>query len=872
MAANNYIDLPVEGGGTGVTSLNGETGAINIVAGTGISVTPAGQDITIAATGGGGDVVGPGSSVDGQVALFNGTTGKIIKADTDTGVAHLTAGVLTASNVNLASEVTGTLPVTNGGTGQSSYTNGQILIGNTTGNTLVKTTLTAGTGISVTNGAGSITLATTGAPPTGAAGGDLGGTYPNPTVVSVADVTTGVLSPPNGGTGQSTYTDGQLLIGSTAGNTLAKSTLTAGTGIAITNGTGSISIATTGAPPTGSAGGDLSGTYPNPNVVSVAHVTTGTLGIANGGTSQTTAANARGPSGLNIDERSTFSNVDYTALNTDRYIGQIGTMSAPRTVTLPSASTLNAGQLMFIIDESGTVSTTNTISVTASGGQTIDGAASRTIRSAFGYIRLYSTGSNWSSGVERIGGGGTGLSTIPTSGQLLIGNSTTSAYSLSTLTAGTGITITNGAGTITLASQGSTTRSTVTGATYTVVAGDRGNLVEFTDSVNTVFTITAPGTLGAGFYCYLKNGGAAGFTMQLVPASGNIDGVASFYIYPGDTRLLICDGSNFFTELLEGGYVEFTAAGANTFQVPKNINWVTAQIWGAGGGGGSGKRGPAAQARTGGTGGGGGAMNFATFRPSDLGTSVTVTIATGGTGAGVNTSDGTSGSNGNPGGNTTFGSLLTAFGGGAGAGCTIASFSGGSGGGALSAGVLGINSTNSTGGSPSGASGQAGQGLGGGGSLQGGVGAAAAWGGAGGGGTTGGGAGFAGGSAMYGGSGGGSAGGLTTGNATTASGAGGSSTGATGGGGSAGAAGTSGVVGQKGGDGTAGPTSLGPGTAGGGGGCGFDNTGGGTASAAGSGGNGGIACGGGGGGGSLNGNNGGGGGNGGNGYCRIWYG
>ena len=55
-----------------------------------------------------------------------------------------------------------TVPVANGGTGQTSYTNGQILIGNTTGNTLTKATLTAGAGISITNGAGSITIATSG--------------------------------------------------------------------------------------------------------------------------------------------------------------------------------------------------------------------------------------------------------------------------------------------------------------------------------------------------------------------------------------------------------------------------------------------------------------------------------------------------------------------------------------------------------------------------------------------------------------------------------------------------------------------------------------------------------------------------------------
>ena len=64
-----------------------------------------------------------------------------------------------ALNLAGASVVTGVLPVANGGTGQSSYVNGELLIGNTTGNTLTKATLTAGTGISITNGGGSITIA-----------------------------------------------------------------------------------------------------------------------------------------------------------------------------------------------------------------------------------------------------------------------------------------------------------------------------------------------------------------------------------------------------------------------------------------------------------------------------------------------------------------------------------------------------------------------------------------------------------------------------------------------------------------------------------------------------------------------------------------
>jgi hypothetical protein len=60
--------------------------------------------------------------------------------------------------------------------------------------------------------------------------------------------------------------------------------------------------------------------------------------------------------------------------------------------------------------------------------------------------------SNISSGTLSIGYGGTGLQTTPTNGQLLIGNGTN--YTLSTLTAGTNITITNASGSITIASSG----------------------------------------------------------------------------------------------------------------------------------------------------------------------------------------------------------------------------------------------------------------------------------------------------------------------------------------------------------------------------------------------------------------------------------
>ena len=95
-----------------------------------------------------------------SVAASGGTTGL-----TFTGSPITTSGTLTLG---------GTLAVANGGTGQTSYTDGQLLIGNTTGNTLTKATLIAGSGVSIANGAGSITISATGS----------GGTVTSVSVVS----------------------------------------------------------------------------------------------------------------------------------------------------------------------------------------------------------------------------------------------------------------------------------------------------------------------------------------------------------------------------------------------------------------------------------------------------------------------------------------------------------------------------------------------------------------------------------------------------------------------------------------------------------------------------------------------------------------
>jgi hypothetical protein len=77
----------------------------------------------------------------------------------------------------------------------------------------------------------------------------LGSAVVSSSLTGVGTITSGTwngttIATANGGTGQSTYTDGQLLIGNSAGG-LAKATLTAGSNVTITNGNGTISIAAT---------------------------------------------------------------------------------------------------------------------------------------------------------------------------------------------------------------------------------------------------------------------------------------------------------------------------------------------------------------------------------------------------------------------------------------------------------------------------------------------------------------------------------------------------------------------------------------------------------------------------------------------------
>ena len=444
----------------------------------------------------------PGGFTSWTLAGDGGTPQTITDSNTATISAGATGLTFTAGATDTVT-LSGTLDVDNGGTGQTTYTDGQLLIGNSTGNTLAKSTLTAGTGITITNGAGAITITADN----------------NGTVTSVDTANSTFISGSGGpitGAGSLTYSlsatgtpdattflRGDNTWASPAGSFTfdvegssgTTETISSGDTLIIAQGTGISSVAS------------------NPDTITITNtgVTSNVAGTGisvSGATGAVTIANTGVTSivaGTNISVSGATGAV--TINSSDQFTGTVTSVatSSGTFVDVTGGTITTTGTITGDLSATGTPSATtflrgdNTWSTPAGSGGTvtsIDVSGGTTGLTTSGGP-ITGTGTITLAGTLDVDNGGTGQTSY-TDGQLLIGNSTGNTLSKSTLTAGTGISITNAAGgiTITNTSGGGSTTFDITGdgaATQTISNGDTFTLAGgtgLTSAVSATDTVT----------------------------------------------------------------------------------------------------------------------------------------------------------------------------------------------------------------------------------------------------------------------------------------------------------------------------------------------------------------------------------------------
>lgn len=187
-------------------------------------------------------------------------------------------------------------------------------------------------------------------------------------------------------------------------------------------------------------------------------------------------------------------------------------------------------------------------------------------------------------------------------------------------------------------------RQTRTSNTILARADDRA-IIDITSGTFTQ-TFSACTTLGNGWSCVIRNSGVGDVTLDPDGAE-TIDGLASFVMYPGESRLIQCDGSSLLSTILTPFYKVFTTSGI--FTRPPGYSAFRALMW-AGGNSGR-KSGSVTVASQGG--GGGGCFDFI-IQACSLPVSTPVLVGSGGAAV-------TSTAYPNFGGTTSFGDVASVY-------------------------------------------------------------------------------------------------------------------------------------------------------------------------------------------------------------------